>query len=202
PSDHADGTGSLSPGSLRGGDPLSPEEETASSEPWRLMYRHCQRRNHRAGCYARRISCTGKALALFLLDGRRSHSEGRDIRDAMNPCVRTEIPGPKSREYLELSRKSEPRSMSEQAPIVWDHANGALVTDVDGNVFIDFTSGVLVTNIGHSHPDHVAAIQDQAGDLMNSYDFVTPWRAKLAQKLVDITPPSLDRAFILTTRSE
>jgi 4-aminobutyrate aminotransferase/(S)-3-amino-2-methylpropionate transaminase len=120
----------------------------------------------------------------------------------MIPCVKTEIPGPKSREYLEISRQYEPRSMSEQVPVVWDHANGALVTDVDGNVFIDFTSGVLVTNIGHSHPEHVAAIQEQAGALMNSYDFVTPWRAKLAQKLVEITPPSLDRAFILTTGSE
>src|ERR1043166_3812508 len=120
----------------------------------------------------------------------------------MIPCVKIEIPGPRSREYLEISRRFEPQSMSEQAPIVWDHANGALVTDVDGNVFIDFTSGVLVTNIGHSHPDHVAAIRDQAGELMNSYDFVTPWRAKLAQKLVDITPPGLDRAFILTTGSE
>src|SRR5258708_813931 len=120
----------------------------------------------------------------------------------MIPCVRTEIPGPKSREYLAISQQYEPRSMSEQVPIVWDHANGALVTDVDGNVFIDFTSGVLVTNIGHSHPDHVAALQEQAGQLLNSYDFVTPWRARLAQKLVEITPPSLDRAFILTTGSE
>ena len=120
----------------------------------------------------------------------------------MIPSVKTEIPGPKSREFLEISHKYEPQSMSEQVPVVWDHAEGALVTDVDGNVFIDFTSGVLVTNIGHSHPDHVAAIQDQAGKLMNSYDFVTPWRAKLAQKLVEITPPSLDRAFILTTGSE
>ena len=120
----------------------------------------------------------------------------------MIPCVKTEIPGPRSKEYLEVSRQYEPRSMSEQVPVVWDHAKGALVTDVDGNVFIDFTSGVLVTNIGHCHSDHVAAIQDQAGQMMNSYDFVTPWRAKLARKLVEITPPSLDRAFILTTGSE
>jgi len=120
----------------------------------------------------------------------------------MIPHVRTEIPGPKSREYLALSRRYEPRSMSEQVPVVWERAEGATVTDVDGNVFIDFTSGVLVTNIGHSHPEHVAAVRDQAGLVMNSYDFVTPWRARLAQKLVEITPPSLDRAFLLTTGSE
>ncbi len=118
------------------------------------------------------------------------------------PCVKTEIPGPKSCEFLEISRRYEPRSMSEQAPIVWDHAEGAVVTDVDGNTFIDFTSGVLVANIGHSHPEHAAEIADQAGRLMNSYDFVTPWRAELSRKLVEITPPSLDRAFIVTTGSE
>jgi 4-aminobutyrate aminotransferase / (S)-3-amino-2-methylpropionate transaminase / 5-aminovalerate transaminase len=120
----------------------------------------------------------------------------------MVPHLQTEIPGPKSREYLEMARRHEPRSIGEQAPVVWDHADGATVTDVDSNVFIDFTSGVLVTNIGHSHPEHVAAVQQQAGEVMNSYSFVTPWRAKLAQKLVEITPPSLDRAFLLTTGSE
>ncbi len=118
------------------------------------------------------------------------------------PHIQTAIPGPKSQEYLALSRAHEPRCMSEQVPVVWDHASGATVTDVDGNVFIDFTSGVLVTNIGHCHPEHVVAVQAQAAEVMNSYDFVTPWRALLAQKLVEITPPSLDRAFILTTGSE
>src|SRR5258706_16410226 len=110
----------------------------------------------------------------------------------MIPCVKTEIPGPKSREYLAISQQFEPRSMSEQVPIVWDHARGAVVTDVDGNTFIDFTSGVLVTNIGHSHPEHAAAIADQAGKLMNSYDFVTSWRGGLAGKLLEITPSSVD----------
>lgn len=118
------------------------------------------------------------------------------------PHIHTEIPGPKSREYLELSRQYEPNCMSEQVPVVWERAEGAVVSDVDGNAFLDFTSGVLVTNIGHSHPEHVAALREQAGEMMNSYDFVTPWRAKLAQKLVEITPPSLDRAFLLTTGSE
>ncbi len=118
------------------------------------------------------------------------------------PRIITVIPGPRSKEYLELSRRYEPHCMSEQVPVVWDRALGATVTDVDGNVFIDFTSGVLVTNIGHCHPEHVTAIQDQVGQVMNSYDFVTPWRALLAQKLVEITPPSLDRAFLLTTGSE
>lgn len=118
------------------------------------------------------------------------------------PQLLTEIPGPKSQAYLQMSQRFEPHCMSEQVPVVWERAEGAIVWDVDGNAFIDFTSGVLVTNIGHCHPEHAAEIRTQAGEVMNSYDFVTPWRAKLAQKLVEITPPSLDRAFILTTGSE
>lgn len=92
--------------------------------------------------------------------------------------------------------------MSEQVPAVWKKAQGAAVEDVDGNVFIDFSSGVLVTNIGHSHPKHVAAVQAQAAELMNAYDFVTPWRTQLAEKLVQLTSKNLDKAFILSTGAE
>jgi len=120
----------------------------------------------------------------------------------MIPNVRTDLPGPESKKYIEMSLRYEPRSMSDQVPVVWKRAEGAVIEDVDGNVFIDFTSGVLVANIGHSHPKHVAAVRDQAGLVMNSYDFVTPWRAKLAEKLVELTAPNLDRAFILTTGGE
>jgi 4-aminobutyrate aminotransferase len=120
----------------------------------------------------------------------------------MIPNIKTELPGPEARKYIEMSRKYEPHSMSDQVPAVWSKGRGAIVEDVDGNVFIDFTSGVLVTNIGHCHPKHSAAIQEQAAELMNAYDFVNPWRAKLSQKLVEITSPNLDKAFILSTGGE
>ena len=120
----------------------------------------------------------------------------------MIPNIKTELPGPEARNYIEISKKYEPNSMSDQVPAVWSKGRGAVVEDVDGNVFIDFTSGVLVTNIGHCHPKHTAAIQEQAAELMNAYDFVNPWRAKLAQKLVEITSPNLDKAFILSTGGE
>lgn len=118
------------------------------------------------------------------------------------PSIRTELPGPKAREFIEVSRRFEPHSMSDQVPAVWRKASGAVIEDVDGNLFIDFTSGVLVTNVGHCHPKHVKAIQEQASDLMNSYDFVNPWRAQLSQKLVEMTSPNLDKAFILSTGAE
>ena len=81
------------------------------------------------------------------------------------PNIKTGLPGPKSLEYLEYSLKYEPRSMSEQVPVVWKRATGVEIEDVDGNRFIDFTSGVLVTNIGHCHPRYVEEMKRQAGEL-------------------------------------
>lgn len=116
-------------------------------------------------------------------------------------AIRT-VPGPKSEAYLKLSHQYEPPCAADQVPIVWDHAQGAWVTDVDGNEYIDFTSGVLVTNVGHSHPHQVAAIQRQAERLMNCYSFPTPERVTLAQRLVATLPPNLDSVFLLSTGSE
>jgi 4-aminobutyrate aminotransferase len=112
------------------------------------------------------------------------------------------IPGPKSAEFLAISRASEPEAMADQLPVVWDRAEGVWVTDLDGNDFIDFTSGVLVANVGHSHPALVDAICRQASRLMNCYSFLTPERAELAQRLVARLPENLDRVFILSTGAE
>jgi len=116
--------------------------------------------------------------------------------------IKTDLPGPKAKEYLEDARTFEPRSMSDQVPIVWKRAERVYVEDVDGNVFLDFSSGVLVVNAGHSHPKIVEAIRDQAGQVVNCYDFCSEYRPKLARRLVEITPPNLDKAFILTTGAE
>ncbi len=116
--------------------------------------------------------------------------------------VKDRLPGPRSKEYLEISARVEPRCTTQQAPVVWDHAEGVVVTDVDGNRYIDFTSGVLVTNVGHSHPKHIRAVQAAAARLMNCYDFPTPSRVELAERLVALAPENLDQAFMLTTGSE
>lgn len=113
-----------------------------------------------------------------------------------------EIPGPESARLLALSRKYEPPSMGDQVPVVWDHAEGVWAYDVDGNKYLDFTSGVLVTNIGHSHPKHVEAIRRQAGKLMNCYSFPTPERIELSKRLLEVLPENLDRVFLLTTGAE
>ncbi|MER3405488.1 MAG: aspartate aminotransferase family protein [Chloroflexota bacterium] len=120
----------------------------------------------------------------------------------MRPIIKTELPGPNAQRYLADSRHYEPRSMSEEVPIVWKRGERVWIEDVDGNVFLDFTSGVLVTNVGHAHPKLVVAMREQAGLVTNCYDFVNEWRPTLARKLVEITPPNLDKAIILTTGAE
>ncbi len=113
-----------------------------------------------------------------------------------------QVPGRRSRELLAISKQYEPPCMADQVPLVWDHGEGARVWDVDGNEYIDFTSGVLVTNLGHSHPHHVEAIRKQAGRLMNCYSFPTPERVILSQRLTDLLPDNLDKVFLLTTGAE
>ena len=120
----------------------------------------------------------------------------------MKTLPKREVPGPKSRELLELSRIYEPPCAADQVPVVWDHADRVWVTDVDGNRYIDFTSGVLVTNVGHAHPGLVQAIQKQASRLMNCYSFPTPERVTAAARLVKTFPPNLDKVFFLSTGSE
>jgi len=119
----------------------------------------------------------------------------------MNP-VKRQIPGPKSEKLLALSKEHEPACMADQVPLVWDHAEDVWVVDVDGNRYLDFTSGVLVANVGHSHPDHVEAIRRQAGRLMNCYSFPTPERIQLSARLAEKLPDNLDKIFLLTTGAE
>jgi 4-aminobutyrate aminotransferase len=112
------------------------------------------------------------------------------------------VPGEKSQKYLALSAACEPSASLDQVPLVWDHGERVWVTDVDGNRYLDFTSGVLVTNLGHSHSVLVEAVQKQAERLMNCYSFPTVERVTLAQELVSSLPPNLDRVFLLSTGAE
>lgn len=116
--------------------------------------------------------------------------------------VTTPIPGPNSQKYKALSAKYESHCLGFQAPIVWDHAQGVQVWDVDGNSFIDWTSGVLVTNVGHSHPKMAEAISKQSRRLLNCYDFPTVERVTLAERMVKLAPENLDNAFFATVGSE
>jgi 4-aminobutyrate aminotransferase len=111
-------------------------------------------------------------------------------------------PGLQTQAFLEISQKYEPACMNWQAPVVWDHAQGAEIWDVDGRHYIDWTSGVLVANVGHAHPHLAEAVSRQARRLLNTFDFPTPERLHLARKIIETTPPHLDKVFFVTTGAE
>jgi len=115
------------------------------------------------------------------------------------------LPGPKSAELLKVGERYECKGYAGHAPLVWESASGCIVTDVDGNTYIDWTSGVLVTNVGHCHPHHVQMIQDAVAKLMCPYAYPTPERITVSKRLVESMPAcakNLDRCFMLTTGSE
>jgi len=125
------------------------------------------------------------------------------VVDTTNRKIKTEIPVPQSLPVLESLRRNEPISMTGQPLVLWDHGEGASVFDKWGNQWIDWSSGVLIANAGHNHPKIRRAIIEQAEKgLLTSYCFPNEPRAELAHLLVELTPESLDKAFILTTGSE
>src|SRR3712207_7849035 len=73
--------------------------------------------------------------------------------------LKTEIPGPKSRALLERRRGAVSAGLGIATPILASEAKGALLTDVDGNTFIDFGGGIGVLNVGHADPRVVAAVK-------------------------------------------
>jgi 4-aminobutyrate aminotransferase-like enzyme len=116
--------------------------------------------------------------------------------------VKGPLPGPRSKEFFTRWARVEAQCTGYQAQVAWDHASGVVVTDADGNTFIDWTSGVLVTNVGHCHPELVKAVQEVARKLLNNYECLHEWRVIAAEKLVSVLPAFLDKCFFLTTGSE
>ncbi len=115
----------------------------------------------------------------------------------------TAIPAPGSIPVLKELDRYEPRSLHHELPVVWDRAEGYQVFDAYGNCWIDFTSGIFVTNAGHAHPDIRRAITEQINrKLLHNYTFPSEIRARLARKLVEISPAPLDKVFLLSTGSE
>lgn len=115
----------------------------------------------------------------------------------------TELPTPNSIEIFNKLERYEARSMHGQLPVVWDHASDFSVYDIHGNKFIDFTSGIFVANIGHSNPYVIKALQNQIDQrLLYSYTFATEIRAKFLEKLIQITPPQFEKAFLMSSGTE
>lgn len=128
--------------------------------------------------------------------------EVEHVRTA-NRRIQTPIPHPKSVASLERLRELEPVCMEGQPPIVWDRAENATVWDAYGNQWIDFSSGVLITNAGHGRKEMVDAIIAEAKrPLLTSYCFVTDARVRLVEGLAKVAPRRDDKVMLLSTGSE
>jgi len=119
------------------------------------------------------------------------------LSDPRAPFILTEIPGPKSREYLEYQRDVEGSAVSypRGLPLALRRGRGATVEDVDGNVYIDFFAGAGVLNVGHGHPGVLEAARRQMEDLTHTLDLPSPPRRELAEILRSVLPAELSRVF-------
>ena len=117
--------------------------------------------------------------------------------------IKTALPVPESLEIIEKLEKYEPSSMSGQPPIIWDKAEGFQVYDKWGNKWLDWSSEVLITNVGHSHPRIIAALKKEIDSkLLTTYVFYHEKRAELVELLQKDAPEGLYKVFLLSTGSE
>ena len=106
--------------------------------------------------------------------------------------LKTEVPGPLSRAIVARSDAAVARPLTLTFPVVAESARGVTITDVDGNTFIDFAAGVGSLNVGHSHPDVVAAAQEQLDRFSHTDYTIVPYEVyvELAERLAERVPIS------------
>ena len=127
------------------------------------------------------------------------------------PQIVVPPPGPRSRELSAALRRFEAPGVNTLSPadplaasIVWEEACGANVRDVDGNVYIDLTSGFGVAAVGHRHPRVVSAVREQAGRLLHGLGDVHahPLRVELARRLAGLAPVDEPQVFFAISGAE
>ncbi|HET6933434.1 MAG TPA: acetyl ornithine aminotransferase family protein [Candidatus Angelobacter sp.] len=108
------------------------------------------------------------------------------------PKIRTTLPGPNAQKVLKGDAQYISPSYTRSYPLVAKRGHGVVIEDVDGNEFLDFSSGIAVCSTGHCHPEVVAAIQKQAGELihMSGTDFYYENMITLAERLAKVAPMS------------
>lgn len=109
--------------------------------------------------------------------------------------IATPLPGPRAQQVLAQDHRYVSPSYSRPYPLVAEKAEGMVVTDVDGNTFLDFAAGIAVCATGHCHPRIVKAIQEQAAQLihLSGTDFYYPQLSELAKKLAEIAPGNSEK---------
>ena len=131
----------------------------------------------------------------FMPDFTYDHAWAR-VDPAAVPVLKVPAPGPRSRD-LHARASSHMKGFSSQVrlfPVAFERGHGVTLTDVDGNTYIDFSSGIYVTSLGHCHPKVTEAVRRYAGTLMNCHDFTTPVKTRLLERLAEIAPGDLHGA--------
>ena len=105
-----------------------------------------------------------------------------DSRDAAG----AEVPGVARAMHQVLQGPQRPGEAVSRG--VFESGEGCVLVDVDGNRYIDFSSGIYVTTLGHCHPKVSEAVAKYAGQLMNAHDFTTPIKTLLVEKLAEVLP--------------
>jgi 4-aminobutyrate aminotransferase-like enzyme len=114
------------------------------------------------------------------------------------PDIKVPPPGPQSQQWHHRCTRLF-KGLSSQAklfPVTFESGYGCVLTDADGNRYIDFSSGIYVATLGHCHPKISEAVARHARQLMNAHDFTTPIKTRLLEKLVEVLPGDL-RGFQL-----
>lgn len=121
------------------------------------------------------------------------------------PWIRTELPGPRASQLIATDEQFTSPSYTRVYPLAVERGYGAVIEDVDGNRFLDFTAGIAVCSTGHCHPRVIAAIQQQAAKLlhMSGTDFYYAPQGELAKKLAEISPGNgAKRVFFTNSGAE
>ena len=120
----------------------------------------------------------------------KTEVKSKNLAEAKVPHLLTPLPGPEAQRLLKRDERYVSPSYTRDYPLVVKTGRGAMVEDVDGNIFLDYAAGIAVCATGHCHPDVVAAIQKQAAELihMSGTDFYYAGMSGLAEKLASIAP--------------
>ncbi len=129
----------------------------------------------------------------------------QELAACVEPRLLTEIPGPNARRAIDADHEVTSPSLPRAYPFVPSRGAGAMVEDVDGNVFLDFNAGIAVCSTGHAHPKVVKAISRQAEQLLHysASDFYLPIYAETCRRLDQIAPMSgPTRSFLTNSGTE
>ena len=107
--------------------------------------------------------------------------------------LKTDVPGPRSLAILERKERVVAEPLSIYLPLVIEDGRGAILTDVDGNSFVDFTGGIGCLAVGHSHPRVVEAAQEQIARFSHTDFTIVPYEnyVELAERLCQLRSPAL-----------